>query len=101
MTMYNPAHPGEILRDKIIAPLGLSISETARRLEVSRKTLSNILNSKTAIRPEMAIRLEMFLGQSADLWLKMQAAYDLWQARQKIRELRITPFVPHPSACCS
>ncbi len=82
MAMFNPVHPGEIIREEILKPLGLTITETARHLGVSRKTLSKCLNARGAITPEMAIRLEMAFKPSAESWLRMQAAYDLWQARQ-------------------
>ena len=95
MVMYNPAHPGEILRDEVLKPLGLSITETAQHLGVSRKTLSKVLNCRGAITAEMAIRIERAFGQSADMWLKMQAAYDLWQAREQFADIRVSPIAIH------
>ncbi len=95
MAMYNPAHPGELIREEILAPLDLSVAETARRLGVSRKTLSKVLNCRGAVTPEMAIRLEMLFGQSAELWVKIQAAYDLFQARKKAKEFHVSPIKSH------
>ena len=91
MSMYNPPHPGTVIHEEILKPLGLTISEAARRLDISRSRLSRVLNGKGPITPELAIRLEMAFKPSADSWMRQQAAYDLWQARQKNRALRITP----------
>jgi addiction module HigA family antidote len=93
MAMYNPAHPGEILKELIIEPLAISITEVASHLDISRKTLSKIVNSKGAITPEMATRLELlFQTPSALHWLKLQNAYDLWQMKQHITEFKVTPL---------
>lgn len=85
--MHNPPHPGETLREDILPALGLSVTEAADQLGVARPSLSRVLNGRAAISPEMALRLEKWLGVenggSADLWLTQQAAYDLWQARSK------------------
>jgi addiction module HigA family antidote len=84
--MHNPSHPGETLREDVIPALGLTITEAAKQLGVTRAALSRVLNGRAAISPEMALRLESWLGiengARADLWLSQQAAYDLWQARQ-------------------
>lgn len=93
MTMYNPAHPGEILKELIIDALGLTITDAANHLDVSRKTLSKVLNGRGAITPEMAVRLELVFGKpSADHWLRLQNAYDLWQMRQHQDELNVSPY---------
>jgi len=93
MTMYNPAHPGEILKELIIDALGLTITDAASHLDVSRKTLSKVLNGRGAITPEMAVRLELVFGKpSADHWLRLQNAYDLWQMRQHQDELNVSPY---------
>lgn len=93
MTMHNPAHPGEILRDLVIEPLELTITDVAEHLGVSRKTLSKVLNARGAITPEMAVRLEIaFKKPSADHWLRLQSAYDLWELRNQQAELRVTPY---------
>lgn len=81
--MHNPAHPGEVLREYL--PENLSVTETARRLGVTRQALSALLNGRAGVSAEMALRLEAALGTSAEMWLEMQAGYDLWQARQQRR----------------
>ena len=92
MSMHNPAHPGEILKELVIEPLGLSVTEAARHLGISRKTLSKVLNSRGAVTPEMALRLEMTFGKpNAAHWLRLQNAYDLWQARQHYADIHVTP----------
>ena len=84
MEMYNPAHPGEILLEGYIKELNLNISETALMLGVSRKHLSNIVNCKVPITPEVALKIAKCFNTSAEIWLKEQMAYDLWQAQQKV-----------------
>ncbi|MGU7783398.1 HigA family addiction module antitoxin [Burkholderia sp. PU8-34] len=85
--MSNPPHPGETLRDDVLPALGLTVTEAAAQLGVTRAALSRILHGHAGISPEMALRLEAWLGEDnggrADLWLAQQAAYDLWQARAK------------------
>lgn len=85
-TMFNPPHPGPSLRDDVLPALGLSVTEAAAQLKVTRAALSRVINGKAAISPEMALRIEGWLGVDrggrADLWLAMQATYDLWQARK-------------------
>jgi addiction module HigA family antidote len=84
MMMHNPAHPGEILKELVIKPLNLSLSETADRLGVSRKTLSKIVNGHGSLTAEMALRLEqVFDKPDATHWLRLQNAYDLWQFNQR------------------
>lgn len=88
--MYNPSHPGLILKEYID---GMKITDIAKRLGVSRVALSRVINGKAAISPEMALRLSQLLpNTSADFWLKMQAAYDLWQAEQHLH-ISIEPLV--------
>ena len=94
MVMYNPPHPGEAIRELCIVPLGLSITEAAQGLGVSRKTLSAVLNGRYGVSPEMAIRLSKAFGGSAESWILQQAQYDLWQALQKKGELEVKSFVP-------
>lgn len=89
MQMYNPPHPGEIIRELCLEPLGLTVTRTAEALGVSRKTLSAILNGQAGISPEMAIRLSMAFDTSAESWLNQQAQYDLWLARQNQHTLKI------------
>lgn len=93
MIMHNPAHPGEILKELVIEPLGLTITDAAEHLNVSRKTLSKVLNARGSITPEMAVRLELvFQKPSANHWLKLQNAYDLWQVREQKNNLNIQPY---------
>ncbi|NHZ73830.1 MAG: HigA family addiction module antidote protein [Nitrospirae bacterium] len=79
-----PTHPGVILREDVLPSLGLSVTEAARQLRVSRQTLHRILAGKSAITPEMAIRLGKFCGNGAGLWLRMQEAFDLWHAERRL-----------------
>lgn len=81
--MRNPAHPGEVLREYL--PEGMTVGEAARRLGVSRQALSALLNKRAGVSAEMALRLSQALSTSAEMWLSMQAAYDLWKARRKPR----------------
>ena len=87
MVMKNPPHPGRSIKDACLDPLGLTVTEGARVLGVARHTLSRLINAQAGVSPDMAIRLEKAFGSSADVWLRMQAAYDLAQART--RENRI------------
>lgn len=84
MEMNNPPHPGTILLEDWIKPLNFSISEFALKLGTSRKNLSEIVNGKTGISPEMALKLLKALKTSAKLWLNLQLSYDLWQAKQHV-----------------
>jgi addiction module HigA family antidote len=90
--MNNPPHPGEVIRELCIAPLGLSVTEASKGLGVSRKTLSALLNGRFGISPEMAIRLSKAFGGSAESWLIQQAQYDLWQVAQKAGEIKVKAF---------
>ena len=93
MSMHNPAHPGEILNELVIKPLGLTITDVSEHLAVSRKTLSKVLNGHCSVTPEMALRLEIaFKKPSADHWLRLQAAHDLWQTRQHESDLHVQPY---------
>lgn len=89
MLMHNPPHPGEVLRELCLEPLGVSVTEAASALGVSRKTVSSILNGRSGVSPEMAIRLSIAFGTSAESWLNQQLQYDLWQAEQGRRQLRV------------
>jgi addiction module HigA family antidote len=84
--MFNPPHPGETLKDDVLPALGLSVTDAAAQLGVTRAALSRVLNGRAAISPEMALRLEGWLGVEnggrADTWIAQQAAYDLWKARK-------------------
>ena len=83
--MYNPPHPGEVLKDGVFTGTDISIVSFAVRIGVTRVALSRVLNAKAAISPDMALRLADALGGGAQTWLHMQANYDLWQAEQKPR----------------
>ena len=87
--MHNPPHPGEILRELCLAPLGLSVTEAAQALGVSRKTLSSILNGRSGISPEMAIRLSIAFNTTSESWLQQQLQYDLARAELKRRSLHV------------
>jgi addiction module HigA family antidote len=87
--MHNPPHPGEVLRELCLEPLGLTVTRAARALGVSRKTLSSILNGRAGISPEMAVRLSIAFGTSAESWLRQQLQYDLAKAEAKRRHLRV------------
>lgn len=87
--MHNPPHPGEVLKELCIEPLGLTVTEAAKALGVSRKTLSAILNGKSGISPEMAVRLSIAFNTSSESWLNQQTQYDLWQAEQHRKELDV------------
>jgi addiction module HigA family antidote len=89
MRMHNPPHPGEILSDLWLEPVDLSVTRAAEALDVSRKTLSEIVNGKAAVSPEMAVRLEIAFGKSAESWLAHQAAFDLWQVDQRRAALHV------------
>jgi addiction module HigA family antidote len=85
--MYNPPHPGSLLKEDFLPSLGLSVGEAAKQLGVARVTLSRMINGRAAISAEMALRLEkLFKNPSAESWLNMQNAYNLWQARQKLNK---------------
>ena len=89
MLMHNPPHPGEVLRQLCLDPLGLNVTEAAKGLGVSRKTLSSILNGRAGVSPEMAVRLSLAFGTSAESWLSQQVQYDLWQAEKRRKSLRV------------
>ena len=89
MLMHNPPHPGEVIKELCLEPLGVSVTEAAEALGVSRKTLSSIINGKSGISPEMAVRLSIAFDTSSESWLNQQTQYDLWQAEQHRAELRV------------
>jgi addiction module HigA family antidote len=89
MPMKNPPHPGLSIRHDCLEPLDLSVTDAARRLRISRKQLSDILNGHSGISPEMAIRLDKAFGGGADTWFRLQSAYDLAQAMKKARDIKV------------
>ena len=90
MQMHNPPHPGEVLKMLCLEPLNLTVTEAARSLGVSRKTLSGILDGRAGISPEMAVRLSIAFDTSAESWLNQQLQYDLWQAEKSWKRLHVT-----------
>ena len=89
MKMHKPPHPGAVLRELCLEPLGLSVTQAAHALGVSRKTLSSILNGRSGISAEMAIRLSIAFNTTAESWLRQQLQYDLAKAEAKRRTLRV------------
>ena len=85
--MHNPPHPGEIIRELCLEPLGLSVSDAAKALRISRKTLSEILNGRAGVSPLMAIRLSIAFDTTPESWMAQQAQYDLWRANKKRKAL--------------
>lgn len=90
--MHNPPHPGEVFRRLYLEPLGVSVTDGAKRLGVARKTLSEIVNGRAGISPQTALRIAKATGTSAESWVDMQAAYDLWQARKASKRLNVKPL---------
>jgi antitoxin HigA-1 len=92
MSMKNPPHPGRMIREEILQPLGLSVTSGAKILGVSRQALNNLVNLRACISPEMAIRLDKAFGVSAQTWLRMQSAYDLAQAMKSEGKIRVRRY---------
>lgn len=90
--MHNPPHPGEFISEVYLAPFGVSGRDLARRLDVSASTLSRVLSGSSRVTPEMALRLSKAIGRSAESWLAMQDAHDLWVARQHLDLGRVHPL---------
>jgi len=98
MSMKAPVHPGEIIKHDCVEALGLTVTETARTLGVTRPTLSRVLNGRGAVSPEMAIRLSKAFGSTPEFWLRLQANYDLAQARQSMEAVDIARYWPETSS---
>ena len=92
MKMFNPPHPGEIIKGLWLDPMGVTITEAAKAIGVSRKTLSKIINKKAGISPEMALRLSISLGSSPESWLKHQMSFDLWKVKKNREQLDVQPL---------
>ena len=92
MPMHDPPHPGGILRRQCLEPLGLSVTEAAKGLGVTRQTLSDLVNEKAGISVDMAIRLSKAFGSSPETWLGLQSAYDLAQATDRARSIKVRHF---------
>lgn len=93
-----PPHPGTFVREEILQPLGLSIAKAAQILSVRRATLSDLLNEKAALSPEMALRIEKAFGFSMETLLRMQAWFDTWQMRERADQITVAPYVPGRAA---
>ncbi len=96
MPMANPPHPGEIVREECLDPLGLTVTRAAKGLGVTRQALSDLVNEKAGISVEMSIRLSQAFGSTPQVWLGLQTAYDLWQARAK--DIKVERFATPDSA---
>ena len=94
--MKSPAHPGGFVKSEIIAPLGLSVTDTARVLGVTRPALSALLNERAALSPEMALRIEKAFGVAMDTLMRMQNSYDIAQARKREGEIHVARFTGKP-----
>ena len=92
MGMHNPPHPGGIVKRQCLEPLGLTVTRAAEGLGVTRQTLSELVNERTGVSVEMAIRLSKAFGSTPETWLGMQMAYDLWQARSRTGEIEVERF---------
>ena len=92
MPMHNPPHPGELIREDCLAPLRLTVTAAAKGLGVSRQSLSELINGRSGISAEMAIRLEKAGWSTAETWLRMQVSYDLWQAKRHAGAIKVKKF---------
>ena len=94
MPMKRPPHPGKVIRDEVIEPLGLSVTAAAKALDVARPTLSNLLNGKAGLTGEMALRIEKAFGPRMDHLMRMQLAFDIAEARGREHEIRVERYIP-------
>lgn len=92
MPMYNPPHPGEIVKYECLEPLGLTVTRAAEGLGVTRQALSNLVNEKSDMSVDMALRLSQAFGSTPETWLRLQMAYDLWQAREQAQQINVERF---------
>jgi len=97
MRMKNPSHPGAFVRTMVLDPLELNVSDAARVLGITRPALSNFLNAKAALSPEMAIRLDKAFGVDMETLMRMQSSYDIAQARRRESEIDVRPYVAKPT----
>ena len=93
--IHKPKHPGLMVKSLCLEPLSLSVTKAAQLLKVSRPTLSKLLNGRMNISPEMAARLSIVFNTSEELWINLQAGYNLWKSQQKRKKLRLKAFVVH------
>ena len=98
MAMQNPPHPGEIIKFDCLEPLGLTVTRAAKGLGVTRQALSDLVNLKPGVSVDMAYRLSLAFGSSPEMWLRLQMAYDLWQVRDRARNLNVEKFSAVTSA---
>jgi addiction module HigA family antidote len=98
MKMHNPPHPGGIIREQCLEPLGLTITAAAKGLGVTRKALSELVNGHSGVSPEMAIRLSKAFGGNPETWLRLQLQYDLRQAERSAGSIKVTRFQEHAPA---
>jgi len=96
--IHAPKHPGTMVKRLCLRPLGLSVSRAAKLLKVSRPTLSKLVNGRLNISPEMAVRLSIVFNTSEELWINLQAGYDLWKAQKVKSNLHLHPFILHAVA---
>ena len=94
MPMHDPPHPGRVVRQECLEPLGLTVTKAARVLGVTRQAVNNLVNGHSGISPEMAIRLSKAFGGSPEVWLRMQMNYDLAQVRKREAEIDVTRYEP-------
>lgn len=99
--IHAPKHPGILVKSLCLKPLDLSVSQAAKCLKISRPTLSKIVNGHLNISPEMAVRLSIVFNTSEELWINLQAGYDLWKAKKVKPRLHLRPFVSHATAAVS
>ncbi|MXY46856.1 MAG: HigA family addiction module antidote protein [Chloroflexi bacterium] len=92
MPMYDPPHPGEFVKYECLEPLGLTITRAAKGLGVSRQALSNLLNEKSGVSVDMALRLSKAFGSTPEAWLRLQMSYDLWQAQGQAAQIKVERF---------
>ena len=90
--MYNPPHPGEVIKELCLDPLSLTVTAAAEGLGVSRRALSALINGHAGISPDMAIRLSKAFGRSPESWLQLQLQYDLWDAEQRSDRIKVKQF---------
>ncbi len=98
MIMHDPAHPGEVIRELCLEPLGLSVTDAAQALGVTRKALSELVNGRAGVSPAMALRLAKAFNTSAERWMAMQQQYDLWQARKSLKLGKVRRLVERHKA---
>ncbi|MCH8192733.1 MAG: HigA family addiction module antidote protein [Planctomycetes bacterium] len=92
MAIHNPPHPGEIVKEDCLEALGLSVTQGAKVLGVTRQALSNLVNRHAGMSPEMAVRLEKAFGGDAETWLRLQMNYDVWQVRERASEIDVERY---------